>query len=181
MTAYLGRLVSCFASRQALSHGRWQTPEEGAILDLLATHRMVEAAPSVDGPHWFVTQLGLSKLSYESAIGPGRPILQPRTLPIEDQTSWEHICSLLDSGWVWRPLPNAVKDRLKLPCFDTHAKVGGVTSSRIYLVVLAWVVFPLPVSYRVCLQKTTPVPPPPRPSVKSDNASKIPVRMTTIV
>ena len=100
LQAIFDKLLSSMAvpGRPAGSSGYTATPEEGAILDLLATHRMVEAAPSVDGPHWFVTQLGLSKLSYESAIGPGRPILQPRTLPIEDQTSWEHICSLLDSS-----------------------------------------------------------------------------------
>ena len=98
---------------------------EVALLEALADHGVVESLVSDGESHWFVTLKGLRKISYESGVGPGRLTLQLRALPIADMSAWEQTCKLLDDGWVWRPLPSKVVDRLKLPWFNTESKEFG--------------------------------------------------------
>jgi len=107
------------------SSGLVANPEEVDTLQCLAEHRFVESRTADDGTfHWFFTESGLNQLSYESGVGPGRLVLEPRgTLPISDQTPWELVSRLLSEGWEWRPLPNDVPQRLRLEWFDTERLV----------------------------------------------------------
>ncbi len=39
-------------------------------------------------------------------------------VPIADRTPWELVISLVDQGWIWKPLPSKKDERLALPWFE---------------------------------------------------------------
>ena len=72
--------------------------------------------------------------------------LQPRDLPLEDQSVFEHLLALRDAGWTWRPAPTTpaakrVLAPVSLPQNDEEA-IGplvfysGLTISKEYMMCL---------------------------------------------
>ena len=79
---------------------------------------------------WQLTQGGLHKLRFYTELDPGVPALEPRgDLQLEDRTSWETVCTLLDSGWTWQAMPTARGARLALPPFDVASQQPKVVYS----------------------------------------------------
>ena len=114
--------------------------QELQLLRDLSGHGFCSSTPTIGNSlAWRLTSQGMAKLRFDSYLGAGTPVLEPRSdLALTDQTLWELMVGPLDVGWEWRPLPCESKRRLALPFFELETQqpnvfYTGLCPSRLYL------------------------------------------------
>ena len=105
-----------------------------------------DGADNAAARRWRFSALGLHGLRANQDFGVGVAALQPRDLPLEDQSVFEHLLALSDAGWTWRPTPTTLAAKrvlapVSLPQNDEEA-IGplvfysGLTISKEYMMCL---------------------------------------------
>ena len=54
---------------------------------------------------WKLTRVGARTMEYRHALSSPESLSTPRTLPLQDLSTFELICMLRTSGWSWQLLP----------------------------------------------------------------------------